>query len=133
MNPTVTPLPKPIPMNLLRAMAKQEGFFKHGTRAQKNNNPGNINYGKFAQTHGATGGDDKGYAIFPTPGVGWAALEALLKTPTYKGRTLREALYTYCPPKGDRRGDNDTDAYIRNVCDWTGLTPNTIIDDFVKV
>lgn len=132
-NPTIQPLPKPIPMPLLRAMAKHEGFFKQGTRAQRNNNPGNINYGKFAIAHGATGKDDGNYAIFPTPEIGWAAMQALLTTTTYKGKTLRQAIFTYCPPKGDRRGDNDTEGYLRNVCDWTGLTPNTIIDDHLEI
>lgn len=118
-------------ISLVQAIARQEGFYVHGSRAQRNNSPGNLNFGNFALAHGALGPDDKGYAIFPTPGAGFAALEALLKTKRYKGKTIAEAIQIYCPPTGDPRGDNNTQGYIRNLCTWTGLTPDTIIDDYI--
>lgn len=133
LNPTINPLPKPIPMPLLRAMAKQEGFFKHGTRPQRNNNPGNLNYTDFTRKHGAIKDDGDGYAVFQTTEAGWAAMQALFTIPKYKGKTLRAAITTYCPPKGDPRGDNNTEIYIRNVREWTGLTEDTIIDDHLEI
>lgn len=119
-------------ITLIQAIARQEGFYKNGTRAQRNNNPGNINFSNFALAHSALGPDDKRYAIFPTPEVGFAALEALLKTERYRGKTLERALYMYCPPTGDERGLNDIKSYILNVCTWTGLTPDTVIDPYVS-
>lgn len=118
-------------ITLVQAIARQEGFYKQGTRAQRNNNPGNINFGNFALAHSALGPDDKKYAIFPSPEAGFAALSALLRSSRYPGLTLERALLTYCPPKGDPRGDNDTGTYIRNVCQWTGLTPDAVIDSYV--
>lgn len=35
----------------------EEGFYHQGTRPQRNNNPGDIEIGKFALAHGAIGGD----------------------------------------------------------------------------
>src|SRR3954465_5596677 len=95
-------------IRLIDAIARQEGFGKHGTRAQRNHNPGNINAGVFARGHGATGADDKGYAVFPDAETGFRALAVLLKV-SYKGMTLRDTLLKYCPPAGDVRGANDTE------------------------
>lgn len=120
-------------ISLTQAIARQEGFYVHGSRAQRNNSPGNLNFGDFAMAHGAVGPDDKGYAIFPSVAAGFAALEALLKTKRYRGKTISQALIIYCPPTGDPRGFNDTPGYVKNVCEWTGLTPDTVIDPYVSV
>ncbi len=49
-------------------------------RGLRNNNPGNVRYGPFAKAHGATGQDDKGFAIFPDIDTGSNAMGALLKS-----------------------------------------------------
>lgn len=59
-----------------------------GTRGNRNNNRGNLKYGDFAKSMGATGADDKGFAIFPDTATGDRAHEALLKSDRYKGLTL---------------------------------------------
>lgn len=46
------------------------------SRGIRNNNPGNIEYGPFARSQGATGSDGR-FAVFPTPEKGIAALQAL--------------------------------------------------------
>lgn len=51
----------------------------NNTRGGRNNNPGNIKYGAFAQSHGATGQDDGGFAIFPNSGTGTSAISSLLQ------------------------------------------------------
>lgn len=71
------------------AIATQEGFFKDGTLALKNNNPGNIKYGPFARRQGAIDKDEQNHAIFPSPSVGWEALRVLLNT-KFKGQSLEE-------------------------------------------
>ena len=114
-------------VSLSLAIARQEGYYVPHTRAQKNNNPGNLNFGAFARSHGATRGDDKGYAVFPTVAAGWAALKALLESPSYAGLTLAQAITRFCPPSGDVRGDNDTAAYIQHVSEWTGISPSAPI------
>ena len=35
----------------LEAIAREEGFYVKDTRAQRNRNPGNIEYGKFSIAH----------------------------------------------------------------------------------
>jgi hypothetical protein len=46
-----------LPLSLLQAIAKQEGFYQPGRLAFRNHNPGNIISGLFATSHGATGSD----------------------------------------------------------------------------
>ncbi len=49
-----------------------------GSRAWRNNNPGNIRYTPFAKRHGAIG-KAGGFAVFPDYNTGRAALSALLR------------------------------------------------------
>src|ERR1700712_50243 len=113
------------PMTLLQAIAREEGFYIAGTRSCRNNNPGDIEFGKFTQAHGATSGDPR-FAVFPTPDLGFAAMLALFQAPGYKGLTVAQALNRWAPPV-----ENATNAYIVNVCKWTGLTAETVIDEFL--
>jgi hypothetical protein len=58
-----------------------------GTRGNRNNNRGNMKYGRFAQEHGATGADSGGFAIFPDTATGDAAQAALLQRADYHNLT----------------------------------------------
>jgi uncharacterized protein (TIGR02594 family) len=60
------------------------------TRGDRNFNPGNLKFGPHAQAFGATGADDKGFAIFPNLSSGEAAHDTLLKSDKYKGLTLNQ-------------------------------------------
>jgi hypothetical protein len=107
-------------LTFMEAIAREEGFLIAGSRPQRNNNPGDIEYGEFAQAHGATGGDPR-FAIFPTPEIGYAAMKALLNT-DYVGLTVSAALCKWAPPT-----ENNVSAYQANVCKWADLTPETIL------
>lgn len=61
------------------------------TRADKNYNPGNIKYGKFAQKYGARK-DKDGFAIFPNRNSGLQAMKDLLKSPSYKNLSINDAI-----------------------------------------
>ena len=113
-------------MNFLEAVAREEGFYIAGTRPQRNNNPGDIEFGKFTQAHGATAGDPR-FAIFPDHDSGFAAMRSLFQSGGYKGLTVSQALNRWAPPV-----ENQTNVYITNVCTWTGLTADTVIDDLVN-
>jgi hypothetical protein len=76
-----------------------------GTRAWRNNNPGNLRNFAFSIQHGSLG-DTGGFAVFPSETAGWEALMSLLKSATYQALTVREAIETYAPPN-----ENDTTAY----------------------
>jgi hypothetical protein len=119
-----------LPLSLLQAIAKQEGFYQPGRLAFRNHNPGNIISGPFATSHGATG-SGAGYAVFPDEETGWAALRTLLSGPAYKGLTVEVAINRYCPPPVTDQPlteGNNPDVYVRNVCAWCGCTPQTVID-----
>lgn len=119
------PLPE-VPYKISEAIAREEGFYSVGklTRAQRNNNPGNLEYNDFTKSMGAVSGDPR-FAIFPDLDRGWAALRTLLAN-NYKGQTIADMICKYAPTD-----ENDTALYILHVCDWTKLAPTTVIDDYV--
>ena len=107
---------------------------RDGSRAWRNNNPGNIKFSEkkdqngqnFAERHGAIGKDRnvKGFAIFPDYETGRKALESLLKTESYQKETLEQALHRYAP-----KFENDTETYIRHVVEKTGIDRNTKLSE----
>ena len=121
-------------LTICEAIAREEGFGVPNGRATRDNNPGDINWGTFAKEHGATRLEiiPEGYkefarfAYFPTVPIGFAAMKALLLR-NYKGLTIQQMVNKYAPPTD---GNNDV-AYISAVCLWTGLTPDTIIDNYL--
>jgi hypothetical protein len=62
-----------------------------GSRSYNNNNPGNIKFGAWAKEHGATGADEKGFAIFPDEATGRKAQRGLWERGDYAGLTVEEA------------------------------------------
>lgn len=78
-----------------------------GSRSFRNNNPGNIEYGPFAISMGATGSDGR-FAIFPSYDAGRRAQEQLLfHTSAYSGLTLGQAIAKWAPSS-----ENDVGAYV---------------------
>jgi hypothetical protein len=116
---------------ICQAIAREEGFGVPNSRSNRNNNPGDIEYGHFAQINGATRieivgvGQTPRFAYFPTPEIGFEAMKKLLAS-HYTGMTIAEMLDKYAPPV-----ENQTNSYIANVCAWTGLTPGTVIDQYL--
>jgi len=108
-------------MKIIEAIARMEGFYTIGSRSARNNNPGDIEFGKFAKKHGAIGGDPR-FAIFPSPNAGFAAMRALLNGKEYLGLTLSAALNKWAPSV-----ENQTNIYIEHVCAWTDLMRDTIL------
>jgi hypothetical protein len=80
-----------------------------GHRNWRNNNPGNIEYGKFAISMGAIGSDGR-FAIFPTEEMGRAAADTLLKGKSYANLSAADAIKKWAPPS-----ENDSASYINNV------------------
>lgn len=110
------------------ALAHMEGWLIYNSRARRNHNPGNINWGRFAMMHGATKIEEPSYnnetprfAFFPNDSTGFEAMSSLLEG-HYLGLTVKQAIYRWAPPT-----ENNSDAYCANVCKWTGLTPETIL------
>lgn len=77
-----------------------------GTRGQRNNNPGNIEYGPFARSMGAIGSDGR-FAIFPDLQTGTNALAQLMSSYQRRGfNTIDKIVKRYAPPR-----ENNTAAY----------------------
>lgn len=110
----------------------------------RSNNPGNIEWGPFAESMGAIGegavpkGRQRGFAIFPSIEAGQAAREKLqFESASYlnadnadqwghnypKG-SIGAAIYRYAPPT-----ENDTEGYIRAVAGAAGVDGNTLMSD----
>lgn len=117
-------------MTLPEAFARIEGFYIDGSRAQRNNNPGNLEWGPFARLHGADrievpkGAEPARFAYFPTPEAGFAALHALLSGPAYAGLTIEEAINKYAPPS-----ENNTSNYVTQVCHNTGCKATDLVSE----
>jgi hypothetical protein len=92
-----------------------------GTRAWRNNNPGNIRYGDFARNMGAIGYAG-GFAVFPDEKTGFNAIKQLMQTEKYKKLTIFTAIHTYAPPF-----ENNTAAYQRRVEQLTGISGSTVV------
>lgn len=82
------------------------GARSNAPRNQRNNNPGNIEYGSFAISQGATGSDGR-FAIFPTMEAGYAAQQALLQSYGKKGINTIEGIVSRWAPSHE----NNTGAY----------------------
>jgi peptidoglycan hydrolase-like protein with peptidoglycan-binding domain len=90
-----------------------------GSRAWRNNNPGNIEAGTFANGEGAIGTDGR-FAIFPDEETGAAAVVTLLRRPQYQTLTVAGAIARYAPPN-----ENNTTAYQQIVVDEVGVPGTT--------
>lgn len=141
-NPTSNPLaalgqtlPTPPPyqqqpgkLSLPEAISRVEGF---GASPQniptRLNNPGDIKYGSFAAKYGATP-DQTGFAHFPSVEAGKQAESDLLNTPGYANLPLSQAIPRY---NGTNQPTNP--AYLRAIEKFTGLSPDTLVRDALKV
>lgn len=80
------------------------------SRSFRNNNPGNIRFGKFAAVRGAVD-DGEGYARWTVAIRGTAAMLELLALPSYRDLTLLEAITRYAPA-ADRNKPREYAAYV---------------------
>ena len=91
---------------------------KRGTRAWRNNNPGNLVYTAFTREQGAIGECGK-YAVFPDEETGMNALRKLLESDSYRKLTIEAAIKRYDPS-----GASANALYLSKLKKLTGL-PNT--------
>lgn len=92
------------------------------TRGFKNNNPGNLVLTQIAWAGKVpkTLNTDGHFEQFRTLAFGVRALIVNLRTTIGSGKnTLEQLLKVYAPEI-----ENNTSAYIKNVCKWTGIAAN---------
>ena len=99
---------------------KTEDVRSGGSRAWRNDNPGNIEASDFATDEGAIGAaggkGNKRFAVFASEADGTSALGDLLDAKADKGMTLNQAIADWAPKK-----ENNTAAYQRAVQKATGM------------
>jgi RHS repeat-associated protein len=100
-----------------------------GTLTWRNNNPGNLEAGAFADRHGSIGRAGQSargrFAVFPDVQTGGRALGALITGPTYRNMTPEAAIHEYAPPYPP--GENNTAVYQRRVRATIGDTGNRTV------
>ena len=97
-----------------------------GARNWRNNNPGNLEFGSFAESKGAIGSDGR-FAVFPTLEQGSKAKEDLLFGKNYANLSIEQAISKYAPPN-----ENNTENYIKQILAATGANSNTILNDLTS-
>lgn len=114
-------------LTVIEAIAHMEGFYVAGSRAQRNNNPGNLNFEPWlAKKYGAVLEPNRfmeiaRFARFKTVEDGKDAIRTLLSNPPYEGKSLSWIFKIYAPPK-----ENQTNTYTAFVAKETGLSPDAV-------
>jgi hypothetical protein len=93
------------------------------TRGMRNNNPGNIEFGSFAQSFGATGGDPR-FAVFPSLDQGVGAMQGLLQSYGRRGFNTIDSIVGRWAPAGE----NNVGAYANFVSGQTGFGRDQTLD-----
>lgn len=94
-----------------------------GSRAWRNNNPGNIRSGSFANRYGAIG-EAGGFAVFPDEETGQNASIALLRTSTYADLSVDQAIARRSPSS-----ENDTEHLQGLIHKISGLSGEETVKD----
>ncbi|HSX86854.1 MAG TPA: hypothetical protein VLG17_02505, partial [Pseudomonas sp.] len=95
-----------------------------GSISFRQNNPGNIRPGAFADRYGAVG-QAGGFAVFPSYEQGRVAKQALVFGPSYSNKTIRQAIEKYAPATDD----NNPRIYANTIAKDLGISPDTLISD----
>lgn len=107
------------------AIAQFEGYNTPGTIANRQNNPGNIMFGPFAQAHGATGAGTGGIAVFPDVASGQAATDALVSSYALQGFSIQDLINKWSPPNAPGNTPESTANYTAAVASAAGVPAST--------
>jgi hypothetical protein len=101
-------------LSIAAAMAFIEGYFNSHTLAFTNNNPGNI-------TRWGTTPMNGRFCHFPSKVSGFEALYDDINA--NQKSLLRDFIAKYAPPN-----ENSTSIYLEDVCLYTGIGPDEVIE-----
>ena len=89
-----------------------------------NNNPLNIRHSSSRWKGMARDQTDPSFVRFTSMAYGYRAAFVLLRTyrTKYGCNTIRKIISRWAPPK-----ENNTEAYIRHVSQWSGIEPDKLI------
>ncbi len=113
--------------NFAQAITQMEGFAP-GSRAYRNNNPGNIKVGYYSQDR--VGNDSGNFAIFADQGDGWDALNNYItrhaqKNPTWNFYDFFNYYLHGSTTANPVDSEGDANSYARSVAGYIGVDPNT--------
>ena len=111
--------------SLDQAIGQFEGFGTPGTIATRQNNPGNLVYGPFAQSMGASGAGTNNIAIFPNSQTGLSAMDSLIQQFAGSGYNIQQLINTWAPGNAPGNSPQSTQNYTNYVAQQTGATPTT--------
>jgi len=115
-----------------QCFARAEGFGHPGEIPTVRNNPMDLEHSRHS-SHEGIGPDDIG--IIDTIEHGWEDAERQLQLWATRGLTLEQAVQTqlgWTLEKGDVEGNN-TAVYLRSICEWLGLPPDTPMSAVLKI
>lgn len=98
-----------------------EFLYSGGSRAWRNNNPGNLRGADTSIGHAG------GFSVFADPEAGRAALKSLLKRKYAKDK-LDEVFAVYAPSTDN----NDPDRYAKQVKKWSGLDCSKTVGELTE-
>jgi hypothetical protein len=101
----------------------REFSYENGSRAWRNNNPGNLVVGFVSKRNGQIG-KAGGFAVFPDRKSGHSALLDSLKS-THGNHSLEQMIGKYAP-----EDENDTLKYLKFLRNKTGIKDDKKIRDF---
>ncbi len=95
------------------------------SRGIDNCNPGNIRLSKVFYRGEVQPSQDAAFKQFSSMEWGYRAMFVLLDTYArrYGLNTIRGMISRYAPPS-----ENNTEAYIAAVCEWTGIAADKVLD-----
>ena len=110
---------RPTLKELAEAMAKFEGFYLINSRANRNNNPGNLKWSSWAK-----GYDKDNFAIFETKEKGWEAFlwdlgkkcKGETRTNLTPESTIKDLIYVWTT--------TDQKDYTNFICERLGIAQN---------
>ena len=103
-----------------------------GSRAWRNNNPGNMENSNYSIRHGSVGGaggaNNSRFAVFPDEETGRAALGALISaSPNYRDRTVDQIILAFAPPGEDNT--KQYQAFAAHLAGVNGSVKNSDLTD----
>lgn len=110
---------------LARLISQEEGYGIPGAIPTVRNNPGDLRHSPHS-SHTGEGANDIG--IIDNPEDGWADEERQLQLYAARGLTLEEMIVDYYAPASE----NDSQAYLRFVCNTGGWSPQTLVSEALK-
>lgn len=111
--------------SLDQAISQFEGFGQPGTIATRQNNPGNLIYGPFAQSMGATGPGTNNIAVFPNNQTGFSAMDSLIQHYASSGYNLQQLIGAWAPGNAPGNSPQSQSNYTNYVAKQAGATPQT--------